>query len=290
MLHDFDKLPLTGWYPGHMLKAGREMRSRLDLVDVVVELLDARLPQTSRNPALEVICGEKPRLLVFNKRDLADPEATRRWEDYFRKAGIPALFVDGRTGAGVNRLLPLVKEVWEAERKRRGTTRPFLREIRMMVAGLPNVGKSTVVNRLAERHRAAVGPKPGVTRGVQWIQLQGGMEMLDTPGVFWPKLERKQDELLLGLAGCIKDDVIGEDLLVEYLFHRLVHAERGVNWELYGIAATPAGAAEFLDAVAGRRGFLLPGGRPDRQQAAVATLNDYRAGRLCRFTFDAPPD
>ena len=183
---DFDKMPLTGWYPGHMLKAGREMHGRLELVDMIIELLDARAPRTSRNPALEAACGGKPRLLVFNKSDLADPAMTKRWQESLTRDGVISLFVDGRTGSNVSRLPALANEAWDAERKRRGATRPMLREIRLMVAGLPNIGKSTLVNRLALRHKAAVGPKPGVTRSTQWIKLQNGMELLTPPACSGP--------------------------------------------------------------------------------------------------------
>ncbi|MFA4943932.1 MAG: ribosome biogenesis GTPase YlqF [Lentisphaeria bacterium] len=290
---EFDTIPLTGWFPGHMLKAGREMQQRLELVDVVVQILDARIPRASRNPAIEAACTHKPQLLVFNKADLAAPALTRRWEAWFAAGSIPALFVDGRTGGGAARLLPAARQLWEAERRRRGATRPLLRGLRLMIAGVPNVGKSTLINRLAERHKAAVGPKPGVTRATQWIRLQDGMEMLDTPGVFFPHLECKQDELLLGLAGCIKDEVIGEELLAEYLWFRLAQAPppAATRWERYGLAAPPASADELLAAVAKRRGlFRAAAASFDRRQSAIHLLLDYREGKLGRFTFDEPAD
>jgi len=287
MRPDFEKLALTGWYPGHMLKAGREMRDRLALIDLVVELLDARLPLRSRNPAFEAAFGDKPRLLVFNKADLADPAASRRWEEKLRAAGERPLFLDARTGAGVGRLLPLARATWDEVRRQRGATRPMLRPLRLLIAGIPNVGKSTLVNRLAQRHKAAVGPKPGVTRQVQWISLQQDVDLLDSPGVIWPRIGDKESELCLGLIGSIQDAVLGEELLAECLWWRL-RQEPAVNWPLYGLAACPAGAAALLEAVAVRRGHRQPGGGVNRRQAAVDLIQDYREGRLGRFTFDAP--
>ncbi len=284
---EFDHLKLTGWFPGHMLKAGREMRARLDLIDVVVEMLDARIPRTSLHPSLQEELGRKPHLLAFNKTDLADPAATRAWEEAFRRAGQLSVFLDGRTGSGLKQLLPAVHRVWKEERERRGATRPMLRPLRIMIAGIPNVGKSTIINRLAKAARAAVGPKPGVTRGQQWVVLQDDTELLDTPGVLWPRIENKRTELLLGVVGSIKDEVIGEELLAEYLSCRL-RDKPGVRWDHYGLKAAPQDVDELLDAVARRRGLLQPGGIPDRHRAAVAMLLDFREGRLGRVTFDLP--
>jgi len=287
MRPDFEKLALTGWYPGHMLKAGRQMQAKLALIDLVVQLLDARLPLRSRNPAFEAAFGDKPRLVVFNKADLADPAANRRWEEKLRAAGERPVFLDAHTGVGVGRLLPLVRDTWENVRRQRGTTRPMLRPLRLLIAGIPNVGKSTLVNRLAQRHKAAVGPKPGVTRQVQWIPLQDGVELLDSPGVIWPRIADKETELCLGLIGSIQDAVLGEELLSECLWWRL-RREPAVNWPLYALTACPENVDGLLNAVAVRRGHLLPGGGIHRRQAAVDLIQDYRAGRLGRFTLDAP--
>lgn len=284
----FRTLPLTGWYPGHMLKAGREMHERLGLIDLVVLLLDARIPRTSRNPALEEAIAAKPRLFVFNKSDLADPAITREWQAHFATAGEAAAFVDAQHGPGVPQLLPRLQAAWEEERRRRGATRPLVRPMRIMICGIPNVGKSTLVNRLAQRHKAAVGPKPGVTRAQQWIRLQGGIELLDTPGVLWPRITDKETELLLGLAGTIKDEVIGEELLAEYLWFRLCHGGGQITWNKYGLDQCPADPHALLDTIAQRRGFLRQGGMPDRQQAAITFLADFRSGQLGRVTFDRP--
>lgn len=284
----FRSLPLTGWFPGHMVKAGREMQQRLGLIDVAILLLDARIPRSSRNPALEDSLGGKPRLLVFNKSDLADPETTRQWQRHFDANGEPALFLDAQHGSGVPGLLPRLRAVWDAERQRRGATRPQVRPLRIMICGIPNVGKSTLVNRLAERRKAAVGPKPGVTRAQQWIRLQGGIELLDTPGVLWPRIADKETELLLGLTGTIKDDLIGEELLAEFLCFQMRQGGAQLSLAAHGIDGFPADAAALLDAIGKRRGLLRQGGAIDRQQAAIALLTDLRAGRLGRVTFDRP--
>jgi len=291
MMHrDFNQLKLTGWFPGHMLKAGRDIRERLQLIDAVVELLDARLPLSSRNPALEELLAFKPLLAVFNKTDLAAPELTARWRNWYRDQGMPVHFVDALSGHHVPGLLPAVRRLWEEERQRRGATRPLVRPLRILIAGIPNVGKSTLVNRLAARHKAAVGPKPGVTRQQQWIPLQDNMELLDTPGVLWPRIEDKITELKLGLAGTFKDDVIGEELLADYLWWFLKHSSSTVNWELYGLKGAPADPDDLLEAVGRRRGLLRQGDTVDNSRSAVALLIDFRAGRLGRFTLDSLPE
>lgn len=280
-------LPLTGWFPGHMLRAGRDMQEKLQLIDVVVELLDARLPNTSRNPALEDLLWTKPRLLVFNKTDLADPDATRAWQEWFRQEGIPAAFIDAQRARGVQDIVPLVRTIWAQERERRGATRPLVRPLRLMIVGIPNIGKSTLVNRLATKHAAAVGPKPGVTRSQQWVRLQGDVELLDTPGVAWPRVEDKLAELKLGLAGTIKDEVIGEELLAEFLWAWIFAHDCAPPWQAYGLTQTPPDPELLMEAIAHRRGLLRGGGAPDLHQAAIALLTDYRAARLGRYTFDS---
>ena len=287
-VRDFSRLPLTSWFPGHMLKAGRQLHNILVLVDVVVELLDARIPETSRNPVLEQTFAAKPCLLVFNKADLADPVMTADWKRHFAARGERCLFIGAQQAAGLGPLLPTIQALWEEERARRGATRPLLRPLRIMICGVPNVGKSTLVNRLAERRKAVVGPKPGVTRNQQWIRLQSGMELLDTPGVLWPRLDSKDQELRLAVTGGIRDEVIGTELMAEYLWCRLRQYPGRVAWDLYGLAECPSSPEEFLDAIASSRGFRQQGGGCDRNSSSVALLNDFRAGKLGRITLDSP--
>jgi ribosome biogenesis GTPase A len=284
---DFSRLPMTGWFPGHMLKAGRRMQECLRLVDLVVELLDARAPGSSRNPAFRQSLQGRPHFLVLNKSDLAEPAATRRWCEWFTARGERVLAVATADADAVSRLQGAWHEAVTDARRRRGCTRALNRPVRIMIAGIPNVGKSTLVNRLAVSRRAAVGPKPGVTRQTQWVPLQGGMELLDTPGVLWPRLRNKVHELRLGLIGALADELAGPELLAEFLLCQIARQPR-VRWDVYGLAAAPATVAELLDAVGRRRGLLLPGGTVDTFRSAITLLKDFRDLRLGRFTLELP--
>jgi ribosome biogenesis GTPase A len=288
---DFSVLPLTGWYPGHMLKAGRAMQEVLRLVDLVVELVDARAPASSRNPRFRQLLQSRPVLIVANKADLADPELSRRWQAYLEAQGERVLLLDSPHLTDPSRLVAAWKQVAEAERRGRGAIRELTRPVRLMIAGVPNVGKSTLVNRLYEGKRVLVGPKPGVTRQNQWVPLREGVELLDTPGVLWPKIETKEHELRLGLVGCIRDEVLGIELLTEFLWDVLRRLPTNrVNWPLYGLTGAPATPEGFIEAIARRRGLLLPGGRIDAERAATAVLKDFREGRLGRISIEEPPD
>jgi ribosome biogenesis GTPase A len=287
---DFSALPLTGWYPGHMLKAGKAMQEVLRLVDLVIELVDARAPASTRNPRFRELLHSRPVLIVANKADLADPAQSRSWQAYLEAQGERVLLLDSPHLTDASRLVATWKQVAEAERRGRGATHELTRPVRLMIAGVPNVGKSTLVNRLYEGKRVLVGPKPGVTRQNQWVPLRDGVELLDTPGVLWPRIQTKEHELRLGLVGCIRDEVLGIELLTEFLWDVLRQESSGrVNWALYGMDAAPATPEGFIEAVARRRGLLLPGGRIDAERAATAVLKDFREGRLGRITIEGPP-
>lgn len=286
----FHHLPLTGWYPGHMLKAGRKMREVLKLVDLVVELVDARLPASSRNPEFKTLLPGKPVLLLATKADLADPHLSRAWQAYFAHKGEPSLFLDAARLPAPAELAATWKKLAEQERRKRGATRPLTRPVRVMIAGIPNVGKSTLVNRLSAGRKAEVGPKPGVTRSNQWIPLEGGIELLDTPGVLWPRIRNKIHELKLGLVGAIRDEVLEPELLAEFLWFVLKDLGPAVRWDLYALEAGPETPEEFMAAVARRRGLLRAGGRIDSERAAQALLKDFRGARLGRLTLESPPE
>ena len=199
--------PSIQWFPGHMAKTRRVMKESLGLVDIVVELRDARIPKSSRNPEIEKIIGDKPRLVVFNKADIADPAVTKQWQEYYKSHGVRTLALDCRSGRGLKELVPAVREVLAdllAKRKAKGMQS---RPIRMMIVGVPNVGKSSLINRLAGSKRVKVEDRPGVTRGKQWVRLESGIELLDMPGVLWPKFDDKQVGERLAYTGAIKDDV-----------------------------------------------------------------------------------
>lgn len=288
MQDDFSKYPLTGWYPGHMLKAGRQMQDALKLVDLVVELIDARSPLSSRNPDLRSILTNRPFLMLANKADLADPRASRAWSAYFSRQGERIYFLDARQTANVRKLTEIWREAVLQMRAERGATRALTRPARIMIAGIPNIGKSTLVNHLAARNKAKVGPKPGVTRQNQWLSLSNDVELLDTPGILWPHIEEKRHELMLALIGSLKEELIAPTLLAEFLWSELRRLQATVHWDVLGLTAFPESITALLDALAARRGLLMPGGFPDHDRAAVAFLKDYRQGRLGRFTFELP--
>lgn len=289
MKRDLDRLPVRSWYPGHMLKAGRAMQSRLNLVDLVAQLLDARLPAASRNPALRKLFASKPQCFVFTKTDLADPTATRQWSNWFRQHGVGAHFVDSATGSGLDHLASSWRMMVEQRRRNNGATRPLMRPVRVMVVGIPNVGKSTLTNRLSASRKAKVGPKPGVTRDQQWIPLRGGVEVLDTPGVLWPKIDSKRMELKLGLVGTLPDELSDPQLMAEFLHEWACTQPGRLDLTAYDLEAVPDTVDELLAAVGRRRGFLKAGGVLDLTQCAQTVVNDFRDGRLGRVTLDPPP-
>ena len=288
MTFDFNHLPMTGWYPGHMLKAGRQMQTALKLVDLVIELVDARAPRATRNPAFRKLLHGKPFSLVGNKADLADPAVSREWEECYRERGSQMMFLDSKNAANFSALVPAWREMVRLDRCRRSATRPMTRPVRVMIAGIPNVGKSTLVNRMAAAKKAIVGPKAGVTRQTQWIPLKGGVELLDTPGVLWPKIRNKVHELKLALVGSMKDEYVGVELLAEYLWCELHEQAERVHWDLYDLSACPATPDELVEAVGRRRGFLKAGGRVDSAQSATMLLNDFRDCKLGRISLDFP--
>ena len=280
--------PLTGWFPGHMLKAGREMHEALKLVDLVVELCDARAPLSTRNPALRANLGQKPFLLVVNKADLAEPAESRRWEAWFTGRGIRTFFLDSSHLRNPRFLTALWHRIVMEERAARGATRPLMRPVRMMITGIPNIGKSTLVNRLHERNKAKMGPKPGVTRQNQWITLANDVELLDTPGVLWPDIRTKCHELLLTLLGNIKDELTEPWMLAEFLILKIRECGCQDRLMALGLDSVPEEPEDVLIAFAQRRRLLKEGAEPDLNRASIFLVKEFRDGRLGRFTFEIP--
>ena len=253
------------WFPGHMAKTRRLMQQNLRLVDLVVELTDARIPQSSRNPEIDRIIGSKPRMLMLNKSDSADEQETRRWLGWYRERGIPAIPADCRTGRGLGQFLPTVRQVLADQIARWEQKGMAGRPIRIMVVGIPNVGKSSLINRLAGNKRAKVEDRPGVTRGKQWVTLNGGVELLDMPGVLWPKFDDPLAGERLAFVGSVKDEVMDIEHLAVRLLEVLAPREGEKLAARYHLDLSPAEMAgadpfQLLEAIGKKRGMLLPGG------------------------------
>jgi ribosome biogenesis GTPase A len=268
------------WYPGHMAKARKLIRENLKLVQVVFELLDARIPESSRNPDIAAIIGNKPRVVILNKSDLADPPQTRAWAAVLTAEGTPVVQLDCSTGRGLGKIPQIVRQA--AAPGRTGT-------IRGMVVGIPNVGKSTFINCFAGLKAAATGARPGVTRGKQWIRAAPGIELLDTPGVLWPRLDDREAALKLAATGALKEEAIDCESVALWLLDWLKSNYPGVLKRRYQIPALPADTNALFEMIGLKRGLVVAGGRPDRFKTAVALLKEFREGRLGRFTLDPCP-
>ena len=279
------------WFPGHMAKTRRIMASNLKLVDIVVELCDARIPQSSRNPEIDKIVGKKPRLMLLNKADCADAAATEQWLTYYRKKGIPAMACDCRSGRGVKNLLPAVREVLADKIAAWNEKGMVGRPIRMMIVGIPNVGKSSLINRLSGTRSAKVEDRPGVTRGKQWVSLEDGVELLDMPGVLWPKFEDPEVGMRLAYTGAVKEDVIDTETLACHFIALLAKYYPQTLSERYKLEA-PEGADgyDLLQLAGKKRGYLVSGGEVNTERMAKALMDDYRSGKLGKLTLESPED
>ena len=279
------------WDPGHMTKTRRMMEADLKLVDAVCELVDARIPMSSRNPDIDAICGNKPRLIILNRMDMADSQMTKRWSDYFRSRGFEVVCTDCKSRRGINTFVPAVRRLLAEKLRRYAEKGQTGRPLKLMIVGIPNVGKSTFINQIAGRKGAKAENRPGVTRGKQWVTVDQGLLLLDTPGILWPKFEDMQVGLKLAYTGAVKDDVYDiEELacnLMELLWSRYPDALR----ERYGIEAEPdARGWEFLQLAAKKRGFLLARGELNTERMARVLLEEYRSTKLGRFSLEQPPE
>lgn len=279
------------WFPGHMTKTKRKIQSSLKLVDAVAEIIDARIPVSSRNPDLAEIVGSKPRVVLLNKCDMADPNATARWIEYFKSNKTVAIPVDCKSGKGLNKFIPSVKEVL-AERiaawKNKGMVN---RSIRVMVVGVPNVGKSSFINRIAKQNRAKVEDRPGVTRGNQWFTVAKGFELLDTPGVLWPKFDDKVVGEHLAFMGSVKDEIVDTEQLASRLLEFLSEKSTPQFVERLKLAEVDyknMQGYELLEIVARKRGMLISGGEADTERAASMVLDEFRGAKLGRITLELP--
>ncbi|WP_276352524.1 ribosome biogenesis GTPase YlqF [Cohnella caldifontis] len=282
------------WFPGHMTRAKRQIEEKLKLIDVVFELIDSRIPQSSRNPMVDEIVGSKPRLVLLNKADLADPGRTAEWTAWFRALGHEAHAIDANSGAGVKEIPAKARELMRAKIERQLAKGMKPRPVRALIVGIPNVGKSTLINRLAGRSAAATGDRPGVTKGQQWIRTGSDLELLDTPGILWPKFEDPNAGSLLAATGAIKEEVLHIDEVACFTLQILAADYGDVLRDRYGLAHLPErlpdmqSAAEVLEAIGRRRGCLAGGGHVDFEKAAGVLLRDLRSGKLGRLTLESP--
>ncbi len=275
------------WYPGHMAKARRQLETQLKRVDIVLELCDCRLPLSSRNPALDDMLSNKPRLLLMNKEDLADPAATRRWEAFFRAQGIRAVPV--QAGKHKQKILKLVENM-TAEKRRRAESRGIAATSRAMVVGVPNVGKSTLINTLAGRSAFKVQDRPGVTRAAQWIKAGERLELLDTPGLLWPRLSDQRAARRLAYIAAIRDEILSTYHLAIGLLEELMRIAPSRVAARYKLDDPGLRGQALLEAICGARGFLLRGGAYDLERGAACVLDEFRAGLIGRLTLELPDE
>lgn len=277
------------WFPGHMTKTKRKIQASLKLVDIVAEIIDARIPVSSHNPDLDKLIQSKPRIVLMNKCDMADKAQTDRWVEYYRKKNIVAIPVDCKTGKGLNRFIPTVRDVlsdkiekWEAKGMRN-------RSIHIMVVGIPNVGKSSFINKMAKKDSARVEDRPGVTRGNQWFSIGQGMELLDTPGVLWPKFDDPEVGEKLAFTGAVKDQVMDTELLAFRLLEvmcRFPTQQFIERFKLQNVDLESIEAYDLLELIARKRGMLMSGGRVDTERASVMILDEYRSAKLGKITLE----
>ena len=276
---------LIQWFPGHMQKTRRLITENLKLVDAVCEIIDARIPMSSRNPDFDELAGSKPRLIVLNRTDQADPEITKQWSARFKSEGAAVIETDSKSGVGFAKF-PIAVRTLLADRLRYYESKGQIgRRLRVMVVGIPNVGKSSFINRLAGKKAAKTADKPGVTRGKQWIVIDKGVELLDTPGVLWPRFEDMTVAENLAFTGAIRDEVLDIETLGANLMARLFIKNSQNIAERYKIEPDADGF-ETLDRAARKRGFLVSGGESDLVRMAVVLLDEYRAGKLGRITLE----
>lgn len=273
------------WYPGHMTKARRMMQENIKLIDLVIELVDARIPISSRNPDIDELGKGKSRIILLNKSDLADPVWNKKWVEYFSNQGMGVLEINSRTGMGIKSIQGLVQEVCkekiERDRKRGIVNRP----VRAMVVGIPNVGKSTFINSFAGKACAKTGNKPGVTKGKQWIRLNKSVELLDTPGILWPKFEDEQVGMRLAYIGSIKDDILNMEELALTLIDFLREKYSGLLEKRYQIQEEGT-ALQVLEGIARSRGCLKKGEELDYSKASLILFDDFRSGKIGRVTLE----
>ena len=287
---EFEKLNIQ-WFPGHMTKAQRMIEDQMKQVDAVCEILDARIPMASRNPDIDRLAGEKPRIVILNRSDLADPKWTAKWKKRFQSQGMAVLETDCRSGKGVKGFADAVRSVLKEKMDAFAAKGQVGRSMRVMVLGIPNVGKSTFINQVARRKAAVAGDRPGVTRGKQWITVSSDLELLDTPGILWPRFDSQEVGELLAITGAIKAEVLDRETLAANFMKRLARTAPEAILTRYKFSPDPeASGFDLLEQAAKKRGFLISGGEFDLERMAAVLLDEYRSGKLGRITLEIPED
>lgn len=279
------------WFPGHMAKTRRQIKECLPLVDAVTEIVDARIPQSSRNPELDELASNKPRIILLNKSDIADDRATKQWIDYYESQGVFAIAVDCRTGKGLASYESLVRKVLKDKIESNNAKGMSGRPLRIMVVGIPNTGKSSFINRMSGKNRLKVADRPGVTRQNQWVVAGNGIELLDTPGVLWPKFEDKEVGDKIAFIGSVKDEIMDVETIAVRLIDVLKtdYADRLCDRYKLQPYSVKLESYEILDEIGRKRGMLVRGGEIDTERAANMLLDEYRGGKLGRITLERPP-
>ena len=278
------------WYPGHMTKTRRQIEADLKQVDAVCEIVDARIPISSRNSDIDALCGNKPRILVLNRMDLADPSATQKWAAYFKKQGIAVIATDCKTRRGIGDFVPAARTAC-ADKLNRDAARGMNRPLRIMVVGIPNVGKSTLINQISGRKGAKAENRPGVTRGKQWVSVDNGLLLLDTPGILWPKFEDPNVGMMLAYTGAVKEGVIDLEELASQLMELLHRFYPNALQQRYQVEA-PEGTPgwELIEMAGRKRGYLVSGGEVNTEWMSKVLLDEFRSGKLGRFTLEIPEE
>ncbi len=279
------------WYPGHMTKAKRMMQENIKIIDLIIEIVDARLPVSSRNPEIDDLVGNKPRLMLLNKADIADSSLNKEWEKYFAQKGISAYAVSSTTGKNFNFIFDKCKELLADKIQREKDKGIVNRAVKIMICGVPNVGKSSFINKLSGRKSAITGDRPGVTKGKQWIRLKNNFELLDTPGILWPKFDDEQVGLKLAYTGAIKDEIIDtEELACNLLEYLRDNYPRSLEERYKMTDFISMKGYELLEYLGKKRGFVVSGGEIDTERAAGILLDEFRGARLGNITLEKPSD
>lgn len=273
------------WFPGHMTKTRRMIEADIKLVDAVVEIVDSRIPESSRNPILSELVGSKPRIIMLNKCDYADDNITKQWKSFYEKQGFSVMICDCRSGKGIKQFTPMLKSILSDLLEKRRAKGMIGKALRIMVVGIPNVGKSSFINRMANSKKTQVGDRPGVTRGKQWVTIDKEVELLDMPGILWPKFDDQSVAVKLAFTGAIKDDVMDVELLAMHLGEYLIENYPDKIKERYKLTDFDG---NILELIAGKRGMMISGGEPDTERAAITLLDEFRGGKIGKITLERP--